>query len=157
MTTTTSAHQHQQQHGFDLPDPSRKFPSSANVAAAANVGFSDELSMASLLGGQGDRSSPNGHCSSFTMVTIILTTTNNSISTSSSMRTRRRMKTPQRHTAHITFSTYQRPAHRLPLLQHSRHTFPLPPPPPMEEQQGVNQVVYTKLINSTHSILPCRR
>ena len=60
-TTTMSAHQHQQHHGFDLPDPFRKFPSSVNVAAAANVEFNDELSMATLLGGQGDRSSPNGH------------------------------------------------------------------------------------------------
>ena len=54
--------QHQQHHGFDLPDPFRKFPSSVNVAAAAaNVEFNDELSMATLLGGPGDRSSPNGH------------------------------------------------------------------------------------------------
>ena len=60
-TTTMSAHQHQQHHGFDLPDPFRKFPSSVNVAAAANVEFNDELSMATLLGGHGDRSSPNGH------------------------------------------------------------------------------------------------
>ena len=53
-TTTMSPHHHQQHHGFDLPDPFRKFPSSVSVAAAANVEFSDELSMATLLGGQGD-------------------------------------------------------------------------------------------------------
>ena len=56
-----SAHQHQQHHGFDLPDPFRKFPFSVNVAAAANVEFNDELSMATLLGGPGDGLLPNGH------------------------------------------------------------------------------------------------
>ena len=60
-TTTMSAHQHQQHHEFDLADSSRKFPLSENVVAAANVGLNDELSMAWLLGGQGDGSSPNGH------------------------------------------------------------------------------------------------
>ena len=85
-----------------------------------------------------------------TMVIIILNTTSNSINTSSSMRTQRRMKTPQRHTAHITYSTYLLSAHRLPLLQHFRHTFLLLPPPPMEEEQGVSQVVCTRLINNTH-------
>ena len=60
-TTTTSAHQHQQRHGFDVPDPFRKFPSSVNVAAAANAEFNNELLMDTLLGSQGDRSSPNGH------------------------------------------------------------------------------------------------
>ena len=44
-TTTTIAYQHQQHHGFDLPDPFPKFPSSVNVAAAANVEFNDELSL----------------------------------------------------------------------------------------------------------------
>ena len=53
-TTTMSGHQRQQHHGSDLPDPFRKFPSSVNVAAAANVEFTDELSMATLLSGQGD-------------------------------------------------------------------------------------------------------
>jgi hypothetical protein len=51
-----SVHQHQQHHGFDLPDPFRNLPSSVNVAAAANVEFNNELSMATLLD---DRSSPN--------------------------------------------------------------------------------------------------
>ena len=155
-TTPMSAHQHQQHHGFDLPDPLRKFPSSVNLAAAANVEFNEELSMATLLGGQGiDRRLMA--TTIITMVIIRLTTTSNSISASSSMRTQRRMKTPQQHTAHITFSTYLRQAHRLPLRQHFLHTFPLPPPLPMEEEQGVNQIADTKLIKSTHSILPCRR
>ena len=55
-----NAHQHRQHYGFDLRDPFRKFPSAVNVAAAANVEFNGELSMATLLGGPGDRSSPNG-------------------------------------------------------------------------------------------------
>ena len=38
-----SAHQHQQHHGFDLPYPFRKFPSSINVAAAVNVEFNNEF------------------------------------------------------------------------------------------------------------------
>jgi len=38
-------HQH---HGFGLPDPFRKFPSSANV------GFNDELLIAMLMDGAGD-------------------------------------------------------------------------------------------------------
>ncbi|EDR06960.1 uncharacterized protein LACBIDRAFT_299392 [Laccaria bicolor S238N-H82] len=59
MASGGSTTMHQQHHGFDLPDPFRKFPTSV---AAANVEFNDELSMASLLGGPGgDRSSPNGH------------------------------------------------------------------------------------------------
>lgn len=114
--TTMNAHQHQQHHGFDLPDPFRKFPSSVNVAAAANVEFNDELSMATLLGGPGDRSSPNGHHHHHHQITTVISTLTSS---NSSMRTKRRMKTPRRRTA---YSTYLRPAHRLPLLQHFRHT-----------------------------------
>ena len=127
--TTMSAHQHQQHHGFDLPYPFCKFPSSINVAAAANVEFNDEFTAS----------------------------TSNSISTRSSMRTQRQMKTPQRHTTCITFSTYLLPAQHLPLLQHFRHTFPHPPPPPMEGEQGVSQVAYTTATNNTRSFLPSLR
>ena len=88
--TTMSAHQHQQHHGFDLPYPFHKFPLSINVATAANVEFNDEFTAS----------------------------TSKSISTRSSMRTQWPMKTPQRHTACITFSTYLLPAQHLPLLQH---------------------------------------
>ena len=153
-TTTMSAHQHQQHHGFDLPHPFRKLPSSMNVAAAANVEFNGELSMATtLLGGPGDRSSPNGHHRRHND-SITFTST----SARSSMRTERRMKTPRQRTAHITCSMCLLPAHRLPLLQHFRHTFPFPrPPPTMEEEKGVNQVLYTTLPNDIHSILPSRR
>ena len=54
---------------------------------------------------------------------------------------------------------YLLPAHRLPLLQHLHRTFLRPPPlPTMEqEEQGVSQVAYTRLINNTHSILLSRR
>ena len=50
-TMTMSAHQDPQHHEPELPYPFRKFPSSVNVAAAANVEFNDELSMATLLYG----------------------------------------------------------------------------------------------------------
>ena len=53
-TMTMSAHQHRQHHGFDLPDPFRKLPSSVNMVVVANVEFNGELPMATLVGGPGD-------------------------------------------------------------------------------------------------------